>query len=96
MLVLGDREVEEGTVAVRRHREGDVGTFALERFIAHLADETSARRDAQLVSVDRFATSRWRIGRPGYAPGRSSRWQGQPVAVYCDPLIANIAQRRAL
>ena len=49
MLVLGDREVEEGTVAVRRHREGDVGTFALERFIAHLEDETSERRDAQLV-----------------------------------------------
>ena len=50
MLVLGDREVEEGTVAVRRHREGDVGTFALERFVAHLEDETSARRDAQLVA----------------------------------------------
>ena len=29
MLVVGDREAEEGTVAVRRHGEGDEGTVAL-------------------------------------------------------------------
>jgi len=29
MLVVGDREVEDRTVSLRRHREGDVGAFAL-------------------------------------------------------------------
>ena len=50
MLVIGDREAEDGTVAVRRHGQGDVGTLTLERFAAHLADESSARRDAELVA----------------------------------------------
>ena len=31
MLVVGDREAEEGTVAVRRHGEGDLGTLPLDR-----------------------------------------------------------------
>jgi threonyl-tRNA synthetase len=30
MLVVGDREVENGTVAVRRHREGDQGALSLD------------------------------------------------------------------
>jgi len=42
MLVVGDKEAETGTVAVRRHREGDVGTeavdAALERLRAEIAD----------------------------------------------------------
>jgi threonyl-tRNA synthetase len=32
MLVVGDEEAERGTVAVRRHREGDLGTVAVEEF----------------------------------------------------------------
>jgi threonyl-tRNA synthetase len=32
MLVLGDKEVEEGIVAVRERRKGDVGTMSLEEF----------------------------------------------------------------
>ncbi len=48
MLVVGDREAQDGTVAVRRHTEGDIGTLTLERFIAHLADETDQRRDTAL------------------------------------------------
>ena len=31
MLVVGDREAEQGAVALRRHREGDQGTVAARR-----------------------------------------------------------------
>jgi threonyl-tRNA synthetase len=43
MLVVGDREAEEGTVAVRRHGEGDEGTVALSEFVERLAGEVAAR-----------------------------------------------------
>ena len=36
MLVVGDREAEEGNVAVRRHHEGDIGTVTVERFAEHV------------------------------------------------------------
>jgi threonyl-tRNA synthetase len=42
MLVVGDREAEEGTVAVRRHGEGDEGTVALSEFVERLAGEVAA------------------------------------------------------
>jgi threonyl-tRNA synthetase len=44
MLVIGDREAEEGTVAVRRHREGDEGSVPLADVVDRLASETAARR----------------------------------------------------
>jgi threonyl-tRNA synthetase len=50
MLVVGDREAEDGTVAVRRHGQGDIGTFELDRFAEHLAGEDAARADSQLVA----------------------------------------------
>jgi threonyl-tRNA synthetase len=37
MLVVGDREAEDGTVAVREHRKGDLGSLALSEFAAILA-----------------------------------------------------------
>ena len=43
MLVIGDREAEEGSVAVRRHREGDQGSVAVAEFAARVARETAAR-----------------------------------------------------
>jgi threonyl-tRNA synthetase len=43
MLVVGDREAEEGTVAVRRHGEGDEGTVALGEFVERLAGEVAAQ-----------------------------------------------------
>jgi threonyl-tRNA synthetase len=43
MLVVGDREAEEGTVAVRRHGEGDEGTVALSEFVERLAGEVAGR-----------------------------------------------------
>jgi threonyl-tRNA synthetase len=42
MLVVGDREAEEGTVAVRRHGEGDEGSVALSAFVERLAAEVGA------------------------------------------------------
>ena len=50
MLVVGDREAEESTVAVRRHGLGDVGTFAVEAFAAHVASESAERRDEVLAA----------------------------------------------
>src|SRR3954452_24440132 len=46
MLVVGDREAEGGTAALRRHREGDLGTLALEEIVERLRDEAAARGTA--------------------------------------------------
>ncbi len=43
MLVVGDREAEDGTVAVRRHREGDEGTEAVADFAARIGADVLAR-----------------------------------------------------
>jgi threonyl-tRNA synthetase len=39
MLIVGDNEVEDGTVSVRRHKEGDIGTFDFSEFISNLTTE---------------------------------------------------------
>ncbi len=39
MLVIGDKEAEEGTVAVRSRKEGDLGAMALDTFIAKITEE---------------------------------------------------------
>ena len=44
MLVVGDREAENRAVALRRHREGDLGTVPLDEAVARLAGEASERR----------------------------------------------------
>jgi threonyl-tRNA synthetase len=44
MLVVGDREAESATVAVRRHKEGDVGTLSVEEFAQRIADEVAEER----------------------------------------------------
>ena len=38
MLVVGDREMEEGTVSVRRHREGDEGSENVADVAARIAE----------------------------------------------------------
>jgi threonyl-tRNA synthetase len=43
MLVVGDREAQQGTVAVREHRAGDTGTLAVADFITRVRDETLTR-----------------------------------------------------
>ena len=44
MLVVGDREQESGELAVRRHREGDVGALPVAAFLQRLRDEIGAKR----------------------------------------------------
>ncbi len=43
MLVIGDREAEDGTVAVRRHREGDEGTEGVADFAARILADVRTR-----------------------------------------------------
>jgi threonyl-tRNA synthetase len=43
MLVVGDREAESGSVAVRRHGEGDQGTVTVDEFAQRLSELTAAR-----------------------------------------------------
>jgi len=44
MLVLGDREVEEGQVSVRRHTEGDLGALPVGEFASRALAEVVERR----------------------------------------------------
>jgi len=39
MLVLGDKEADSGLITVRKRQEGDIGTVAINEFIAKLTDE---------------------------------------------------------
>ncbi len=43
MLVVGAREVEEGTVAVRDRKKGDAGSMKFEEFLAHAVKETEEK-----------------------------------------------------
>jgi threonyl-tRNA synthetase len=43
MLVVGDREVENGTVAVRTRSGEDLGSMPADEFAQHLADEVGRR-----------------------------------------------------
>jgi threonyl-tRNA synthetase len=44
MLVVGDQEQEQGRVAVRRHREGDLGAESVDGFAKRLREEIGERR----------------------------------------------------
>jgi len=44
MLVVGDQEREAGAVAVRRHREGDLGAIAVPEFVERAKAEIDDRR----------------------------------------------------
>ncbi|MFT4645120.1 MAG: threonyl-tRNA synthetase, partial [Planctomycetota bacterium] len=41
MVIVGEKEENEGTVSVRKHGEGDLGTFAIEDFISLIKAEES-------------------------------------------------------
>ena len=43
MLVMGDKEMEQGLVAVRSRKDGDLGTMTLETFRAKLLEEVATR-----------------------------------------------------
>jgi threonyl-tRNA synthetase len=44
MLVVGDKEIEAGAVALRRHGEGDLGSFSQAEAAERLAGEADVRR----------------------------------------------------
>ena len=45
MLIVGDNEKSDGTVSVRRHKEGDIGTFDFTEFISNLTEEVSSKKN---------------------------------------------------
>src|SRR5215217_6622162 len=46
MLVVGDREAQSDSAALRRHREGDLGTLGVDEIAARLLAEVAERRAA--------------------------------------------------
>ncbi len=43
MLILGEKEESDGTVSVRRHKHGDIGTFSLNDFITKIEEEVAGK-----------------------------------------------------
>ncbi|MFY0630775.1 MAG: threonine--tRNA ligase [Flavobacteriaceae bacterium] len=39
MVIVGEKEESEGTVSVRKHGEGDLGTFTIEEFVSLIKEE---------------------------------------------------------
>jgi threonyl-tRNA synthetase len=39
MLIIGEKEAQDGTVSVRKHGEGDIGVMSMEEFSTHLQKE---------------------------------------------------------
>lgn len=44
MIVLGDKEKQNGNITVRAHKKGDLGVFELDKFIAQLTDERDTKK----------------------------------------------------
>ncbi|MDP1843609.1 MAG: threonine--tRNA ligase [Sediminibacterium sp.] len=47
MLVLGEKEVNEGKLAVRRQGKGDIGTFTVADFIQNIREEIQERKSPE-------------------------------------------------
>ena len=43
MVIIGDREVENGTLSVRNRFDGDLGTFSFEKFLELIQDLMQTR-----------------------------------------------------
>ena len=43
MLVIGDKEMESGSVAVRSRKDGDLGTMSVNDFIEKLTKEVNEK-----------------------------------------------------
>jgi threonyl-tRNA synthetase len=39
MLIIGDKEINDNVIAVRRRREGDIGQMSLDEFISMIQKE---------------------------------------------------------
>lgn len=44
MLILGEKEIQSGTVSVRKHKQGDLGAMGLEEFKNRLLDEIQNKK----------------------------------------------------
>ncbi len=44
MLIIGEKEVESGTVSLRKHKEGDKGSCKLSDFIDNIAEEIEKKK----------------------------------------------------
>lgn len=44
MLIVGEKEVNDQSVSVRRHKKGDIGTFTFTKFLDTLVDEVKQRK----------------------------------------------------
>ena len=44
MLIVGEKEVDDQSVSVRRHKKGDIGTFSFTKFLDTLVDEVKQRK----------------------------------------------------
>ena len=47
MLIVGDDEIEDDTVSVRRHKEGDIGTFDFSEFLSKIINETETKKNPE-------------------------------------------------
>lgn len=43
MLIVGEREQQDGTVSVRRHKHGDIGTFDADKFFGRIRNEIETK-----------------------------------------------------
>jgi len=48
MLIVGEKEEQSGTVSVRKHGEGDLGTLSLEAFAGLVNDQISSQIDLNI------------------------------------------------
>ncbi len=46
MLIVGEKEKESGTVSVRKHKKGDVGSLSLSKFIDNIKEEINNKLSA--------------------------------------------------
>ncbi|HOA85486.1 MAG TPA: His/Gly/Thr/Pro-type tRNA ligase C-terminal domain-containing protein [Bacillota bacterium] len=44
MLIIGDKELEAGNVAVRSRDAGDLGALPLDKFLADITEEIRTRK----------------------------------------------------
>jgi threonyl-tRNA synthetase len=40
MVIIGEKELESGSLSIRQHGKGDIGSLSLDNFISRLSDET--------------------------------------------------------
>ncbi len=40
MIIIGEKEADNGTVSVRKHKEGDLGSFTIDEFVDYMQKET--------------------------------------------------------